>query len=62
MKARQTKSSLKVLESICPLRILWIETIIVKMVVLDVTSEGKKHADFWHKLSKNVDASKAIRR
>ena len=36
------------------------ETIIVKMVVLDVTSEGKKHADFWHKLSKNVDASKAI--
>ena len=28
------------------------ETIIVKMVVLDVTSEGKKHADFWHKLQR----------
>ena len=30
------------------------------MIILDATSEGKKHADFWHKLSKNVDASKAI--
>lgn len=36
------------------------ETIIIKMIILDATSEGKKHADFWHKLSKNVDASKAI--
>ena len=35
------------------------ETIIVKMIILDATWEEKKRTDFWHKLSRNLDASKA---
>lgn len=34
------------------------ETIIVKMIILDATWEEKKHTDFWHRLSRNLDASK----
>ena len=34
------------------------ETIIVKMIILDATWEEKKHTDFWHRLSKNLDGSK----
>lgn len=34
------------------------ETIIVKMIILDATWEEKKRTDFWHRLSRNLDASK----
>lgn len=34
--------------------------IIVKMIVLDGVEEEKKRADFWHRLGKNVDASRAV--
>lgn len=35
------------------------ETIIIKMIILDATLEEKKRTDFWHRLSRNLDASKA---
>lgn len=36
------------------------ESLIVKIIILDATTDEKKRTDFWHKLDKNRDASKAI--
>lgn len=36
------------------------ESLIVKIIILDATSDEKKYTDFWHKLDKNRDAGKAI--
>lgn len=36
------------------------ETLIVRMMILDATGEEKKRRDFWHRLSKNIDAGKAV--
>ena len=36
------------------------EQLIVKIIILDGIAEEKKRSDFWYKLSKNLDASKAL--
>ena len=36
------------------------EAILVKLLILDATAEEKKSTDFWHKLSRNPDADKAV--
>ena len=36
------------------------EQLIIKMIILDGIAEEKKRTDFWHKLSKNIDAQKAL--
>lgn len=36
------------------------EQLIIKMIILDGIAEEKKRTDFWYKLSKNFDASKAF--
>lgn len=36
------------------------EQLIIKMIILDGMAEEKKRTDFWYKLSKNFDASKAL--
>ena len=36
------------------------EQLIIKMIILDGIAEEKKRTDFWYKLSKNFDASKAL--
>ena len=36
------------------------EQLIIKIIILDGTAEEKKCLDFWYKLKKNLDASKAL--
>ena len=36
------------------------ENILVKLIVLDGTGDEKKQLDFWHRLQKNQDATKAL--
>ena len=36
------------------------EQLIVKLIILDGTGDEKKRLDFWYKLGKNLDASKAL--
>ncbi len=36
------------------------ESLIVKIIILDAIADEKKRTDFWYKLDKNRDASKAI--
>ncbi len=36
------------------------EQLIIKMLILDGTADEKKRIDFWYKISRNIDASKAI--
>ena len=36
------------------------ENILVKLIVLDGTGDEKKQVDFWHRLQKNMDATKAL--
>ncbi len=36
------------------------ENILVKLIVLDGTADEKKQLDFWHRLQKNMDATKAL--
>lgn len=36
------------------------EQLLVKIIILDGTAEEKKRIDFWYKLSKNIDATKAV--
>ena len=36
------------------------ENILVKLIVLDGTADEKKQVDFWHRLQKNQDATKAL--
>lgn len=36
------------------------EQLLVKIIILDGTTEEKKRIDFWYKLGKNFDASKAL--
>ena len=36
------------------------EQLIIKIIILDGTAEEKKRTDFWYKLSKNFDGSKAL--
>ncbi len=36
------------------------EQLIIKMLILDGTADEKKRIDFWYKIARNIDASKAI--
>lgn len=36
------------------------EQLLIKIMILDGTAEEKKRIDFWHKMGKNFDASKAL--
>lgn len=36
------------------------EQLLIKIIILDGTAEEKKRIDFWYRISKNIDAAKAL--